>query len=144
MNAPDFIDHLEPNQVIVVGTNYEGNHAGGAALYAKERFGLQDGCGEGLSGQTYALPTMDGLVSMQFHVYRPFTFAKFNPSLTFLMTKVGCGIAGHDEETIKGMFKNAPVNILLPKSWSACPRSQRGMNCLGENCDYSCSESTRL
>lgn len=119
MNAPDFIDHLEPNQVIVVGTNYEGNHAGGAALYAKEHFGLQDKCGEGLSGQTYSLPTMDGLFDLKSAILDLFDFAGFNPNLTFLTTKVGCGIAGHKEEDIKPLFKNAPDNVWLPKGWES-------------------------
>lgn len=117
MNSPDFIDHLEPNQVIVVGTNYEGNHAGGAALYAKEHFGLQDGCGEGLSGQTYALPTMDGLDDIRSAVFDLADFAMYNPNLTFLMTKVACGIAGHDEESIKSLFRHMPDNVWLPRGW---------------------------
>lgn len=117
MNAPDFITGLKPGQIIVVGTNYDGNHAGGAALYAKEHFGLQDGCGEGLSGQTYALPTMDGLEDMYSAVLDLADFATFNPNLTFLLTKVGCGIAGHSEEEVKKLFKNMPGNVWLPEGW---------------------------
>lgn len=117
MNAPSFIDHLEPNQIIVVGTNYAGNHAGGAARYAKEHFGLHDGCGEGLSGQTYGLPSMNGLQDLYSAVLDLADFATFNTNLTFLLTKVGCGIAGHPEEDVKKLFKDMPGNVWLPEGW---------------------------
>lgn len=117
MNAPDFIEQLKPNEYIVVGTNYEGNHGGGAARYAADHFGLQPGCSEGISGQTYALPTMEGLADMQYAVNRFLLFAKHNPDKVFLLTKVACGIAGHSESDIKVMFKSAPDNVWLPKGW---------------------------
>lgn len=117
MNTPDKIEHLALDEYIVVGTNYEGRHAGGAALYAMDNFGLIWGCSEGLSGQTYALPTMSGLFRMKGAAREFIEFAKFNPDKTFYLTKVGCGIAGYDESRIAPLFKNTPDNVIKPKGW---------------------------
>lgn len=108
-----------PNQYVVVGTNYEGNHAGGAALYAKEHFGLQDGCGEGLSGHTYALPTMNGLFHLEMAAKDFVQFARWNPDKDFLLTAVGCGIAGHKPEDVAPFFKDAPSNVVLPEEFKS-------------------------
>jgi hypothetical protein len=45
-------------------------------------------------------------------------FASQNPSLTFQVTKVGCGLAGFTEEQIAPLFFDAPSNILLPGTWT--------------------------
>jgi hypothetical protein len=108
---------LEPNEYIVVGTNYAGKHAGGAATYAHEHFGLQWGCGEGLSGQTYALPTMSGLEDLRSAALDFMEFAKFNPDKTFYLTRVGCGIAGHTDMEVAPLFKETPNNVIKPAGW---------------------------
>lgn len=115
--TPELIDHLEPNEYVVVGTNYEGRHGAGAALYAMENFGLQYGCGEGLSGQTYALPTMSGLKDIEMAAWDFIQFAKFNPDKTFYLTRVGCGIAGNKDEEVAPLFIDAPENVIKPKGW---------------------------
>lgn len=117
MNTPEKIEKLAAGEYIVVGTNYEGKHAGGAALYAMQNFGLQWGCGEGLSGQAYALPTMDGLIHIKSAALDFMDFAKFNPDKTFYLTRVGCGIAGHADHQIAPFFKDAPKNVIKPEGW---------------------------
>jgi hypothetical protein len=117
MTTPDFITELMPGEYIVVGTNYEGSHGAGAAKYAMDHFGLQPGCGEGLSGQTYALPTMDGLDDLRIAALDFMDFARFNPDKTFYLTKVGCGIAGHSEADVAPFFRDAPDNVIKPKGW---------------------------
>jgi hypothetical protein len=112
------ITELKPNEYIVVGTNYDGNHAGGAALYAHEHFGLQTGCGEGLSGQTYALPTMCPLDDIASAAYDFIEFARYNPDKAFLMTRIGCGIAGYTDEQIAPLFRFVPSNVVLPEEWA--------------------------
>lgn len=111
------ITELNQDEYIVVGTNYDGEHYGGAARYACENFGLQWGCGEGLSGKTYALPTMDGLEDLKSAVLDFLDFAKFNPDKKFLLTRVGCGIAGHTDEQVAPLFTDAPENVIKPKEW---------------------------
>ena len=43
--------------------------------------------------------------------------ANQNTENIFLLTKVGCGIAGFDEDYIKKFFKDLPANIIKPKNW---------------------------
>jgi len=113
----EFITELRPGQIIVVGTNALGAHIGGAAKYAHNHFGLRWGVGEGLSGSTYALPTMSGICDFAQAAQRFNLFAELAPDLTFLLTKVGCGIAGYDERLISNLFRDAPANVIRPSDW---------------------------
>ena len=58
--TPDNISELQADEVFVFGSNLEGMHGGGAAYYAFRHFGAMMGCGVGLRGQSYAIPTMQG------------------------------------------------------------------------------------
>ena len=58
--ASSKIDFLKKDEIFVFGSNLEGKHLGGAALAAHMKFGAQWGVGVGLTGQTYAIPTMQG------------------------------------------------------------------------------------
>ncbi len=49
----------EPRTIFVFGSNPEGRHGAGAAKVARDRFGAIYGQGEGLQGNSYALPTKD-------------------------------------------------------------------------------------
>lgn len=53
--------NIEPdeNTIFVFGSNPEGRHGAGSAKVAKEKFGAVYGVGEGLQGNSYALPTKD-------------------------------------------------------------------------------------
>jgi hypothetical protein len=113
----NLITHLLPGEIIVVGTNEFGFHAGGAAAYANKHFGLRWGVGEGLSGKTYALPTMEGIAAFAQAAMKFQMYAELSPDLTFLLTKVGCGIAGYDEKLIMDLFANSPANVILPEGW---------------------------
>lgn len=120
MNTPDFITHLKPNEVFVFGSNLAGHHGGGAARIALERFGAIYGQGVGLQGQSYAIPTMQGGVeTIRPYVDEFITFAQNHPDLTFLVTRIGCGIAGFDDSEIAPLFADAHLvpNIVLPKGW---------------------------
>jgi O-acetyl-ADP-ribose deacetylase (regulator of RNase III) len=116
-NTPEHITELGPNEYAVVGTNCRGEHHGGAAAYAHEHFGLQWGCGSGLSGQTYALSTMEGFAALQGNVEIFKQFARFNPDKTFMVTRVATGIAGYSNEEIAPLFRDAPENCVLPEGW---------------------------
>ena len=54
---------LKENEIFVFGSNIKGAHLGGAARAAYNKFGAEWGNGEGLQGNSYALPTMEGLES---------------------------------------------------------------------------------
>jgi hypothetical protein len=118
------ITALNPGEIIVVGTNQFGFHGAGAARYAHDHFGLRWGHGEGLSGQTYALPTMEGIASFAQAAMRFQLFAELAPDMTFLLTKVGCGIAGYDESLVMELFADAPANVIRPEGWPALEASE--------------------
>ena len=118
--TPDFITELKENEVFVFGSNLSGFHGGGAARIAADKFGAVWGQGVGLQGQSYAIPTMQGGVdTIKPYVDDFISFAKDHPELTFLVTKIGCGIAGFTEEEIAPLFKDAHSldNVILPKGW---------------------------
>ena len=117
------IDILKPNQVFIFGSNAAGKHAGGAAAQAYEDFGAKWGIGEGLEGQSYAFPTLDAnfqkVSNTRLHASRLklYECAERHPDKEFLLTKVGCGIAGFPEEKMRKLFANAPKNITKPRGW---------------------------
>jgi hypothetical protein len=120
------ITELKPNQVFVFGSNSAGKHVGGAAAFAKKHFGAQEGCGEGLTGQSYAFPTLFEPGSRQRTkdmLWKSkdifFAFALHNADKEFLMTAVGTGIAGFSTRTMKALFANPPANIVLPPEWKS-------------------------
>lgn len=119
--TPEWITELKPNEVFVFGSNLAGAHGGGAARVAMERFGAIWGQGVGLQGQSYAIPTMQGGVeTIRPYVSEFLDFAKEHPEYTFLVTPIGCGIAGFTVEEIAPLFSHAMdiQNILLPESFA--------------------------
>lgn len=137
MTTPNNITKLKENQIFVFGSNLNGNHAGGAARLAKDSFGAQDGVGEGLTGQSYAFPTLDtkmkkvskkALTESKTKLYK---CAEENQDKQFLVTKLGCGIAGFSEEEMKKIFAgDKPNNIILPAGWAVI----RGYKAFNKKC----------
>ena len=118
--TPERITSLQPNEIFVFGSNLRGMHGGGAAYVAYRHFGAIMGQGVGLHGQSYAIPTMQGGVdTIRSYVDEFIEFAKQHPSLTFLVTRIGCGIAGFTDEEISPLFEKAYEvdNIVLPPNW---------------------------
>lgn len=118
--ASDRIDTLEKDEFFVFGSNLAGHHMGGAARAAHMKFGAEWGIGVGLTGQSYAIPTMQGGVeTIKPYVNQFIEFAKNNPDMKFLVTRIGCGIAGFKDEDIAPLFKKAVAisNIYLPRDF---------------------------
>lgn len=118
--SPSKIDSLLENQVFVFGSNIHGHHHGGAARAAYERFGAVWGKGVGHHGKTYAIPTMQGGVeTIKPYVDEFNRYASEHQELTFLVTRVGCGIAGFRDEEIAPLFMDSLMlpNVLLPESF---------------------------
>lgn len=118
--TPEFITELAEDEVFVFGSNLSGMHGGGAAATAHRCFGAKWGQGVGLQGQSYAIPTMQGGVqTVKPYVDEFIEFAKSHPELRFLVTKIGCGIAGFREEQIAPLFAEAidVKNIILPREF---------------------------
>ena len=118
--TPEFITQLQPGEIFVFGSNLKGMHGGGAAYIAYRKFGAVMGQGVGLQGQSYAIPTMQGVVeTIRPYVDEFIAFAQAHPELTFLVTRIGCGIAGFRDEEIAPLFEQAHdvENIVLPPGW---------------------------
>lgn len=118
--TPEFITELKPGEIFVFGSNLRGMHGGGAAYVAYRKFGAIMGQGVGLQGQSYAIPTMQGGVeTIRPYVNEFIEFAKAHPELTFLVTRIGCGIAGFTDTEISPLFESAHNidNIVLPEGW---------------------------
>lgn len=118
--TPDRITELKLNEIFVFGSNLAGAHGGGAARLAYERFGAVWGQGVGLQGRCYAIPTMQGGVeTIRPYVDEFIAFAQSRPDLKFLVTQIGCGIAGFKVAEIAPLFQNAidVANVILPKEF---------------------------
>jgi hypothetical protein len=131
------ITKLKPNEIFVFGSNVAGRHGAGAALDAKRYFGAIEGLGYGRQGRCWAIPTKDAdlrplpLEEIEFWVKEFFhSVALFSsaatetltgevgaPELTYILTPIGCGLAGYKPEQIAPMFKNAPANVILPEEF---------------------------
>ena len=117
------ITKLEPRDIFIFGSNLAGRHGAGAAYQARVQFGAEYGVGEGLTGQCYAFPTLDGnlkklsVARMAMARDRLYDCCIANPEKRFLLTKVGCGLAGHGETMMRSLFWPKPENLILPEDW---------------------------
>jgi len=122
--SPKYIKELNENEIFVFGSNEGGRHGRGAAKLALDQFGAIYGQAEGLQGSSYGIPTKDKTVKItltteeiQKYVDNFITFAIDNNHLIFLVTEIGCGLAGHDPRDIAPLFKKVKSvkNIYLPE-----------------------------
>jgi len=116
------VTSLKPNEIFVFGSNLLGVHGAGAALLAYTEFGAAWGVGVGLTGNSYALPTKDRFIEtlpldvIRDYIFEFIAFARDNPHLHFLVTSVGCGLAGYTPRDIAPFFQEAMplLNVSLP------------------------------
>lgn len=123
------ITKLEEGEVFVFGSNKSGIHGAGAAYIARKNFGAVLGVGVGASGSSYAIPTKDKKLKtmsiFEIDVYvEDFIFfcqLEENKHKKFLVTEIGCGLAGFELEDIAPLFLkvvNKKIgNIFLPKKF---------------------------
>lgn len=111
--------------IFVFGSNLAGRHGKGAANHAFKYHGAKYGCAVGLCGESYAIPTKDERIkTLPLDIIRRYVdqfrrFAEANPDLTFMVTPIGCGLAGYSYHQIAPMFRNAPKNCRLPEQFAA-------------------------
>ena len=118
--TPDRIFKLKDNEIFVFGSNLAGHHGGGAARLAYNHFGAVWGQGVGLQGQSYAIPTMQGGVeTIKPYVEQFIDFAFRHREYRFLVTRIGCGIAGFNPDDIAPLFLKVIdlSNVILPKDF---------------------------
>jgi hypothetical protein len=115
--------NLYPGEVFVFGSNLAGHHGSGAAKTARVSFGAKYGVPEGMTGDCYAIPTKDdriqtlALKHIKIYVDNFKKFAEDNPQKVFLVTKIGCGLAGYANEDIAPMFVGSPGNCWFDEDW---------------------------
>ena len=113
----------------VFGSNTAGTHGAGAARYARDALGFPLGVGEGHGGpgdSAYALPTLvmgprglekPHLGFVEVAVRRFLAAAAFDPTVTYFVSAVGCGLAGFRDSEIAPLFRGAPENCVMPRQW---------------------------
>ena len=114
------------NDVFVFGSNTEGRHGAGAAQVAHNVHGAKWGTAEGRQGNSYAIVTKDlrkgirsiplGYIALQVQDF--LKYAGENPDERFIVTQIGCGLAGYRPKEIAPMFRGAPSNVVLPLSFT--------------------------
>ena len=120
--TPDMNDGLN---VFVFGSNRQGRHGKGAAEIAKTFWGAIYGRGEGRQGMAYAIPTKDKpdgmlrLEEIQEHVETFLEYARRHQRFKFLITEIGCGLAGYSPKYIAPLFVNAPDNCVFTDTFKA-------------------------
>jgi len=111
-------------QIFVFGSNLAGRHGKGAALEARIKWNAIYGQGVGRQGNSYAIPTKDhrliplNLGTIRTYVREFLSYAREYPELEFVVTRIGCGLAGYTDQEIAPMFIGAPQNCKMPKEWA--------------------------
>lgn len=123
--TPENIRHLESNQIFVYGANEAGIHGAGAAKLAL-KWGAKMGW-IGLQGQTYGIPTKDWnirtlpLDKIQIYVNDFLSVAFSHTEYEFLVSKIGCGLAGYQVKDIAPLFSTVKTgvfqNVILPEEF---------------------------
>jgi hypothetical protein len=107
-------------EVFVFGSNLAGRHGAGAALEARKNHGAIYGKATGRQGNSYAIPTKDvtlftlPLEKIAPHVKKFLAYAANNPQDTFILTAIGCGLAGYKPVQIAPLFTGVSENVILP------------------------------
>jgi len=119
----------KPDEIFVFGSNLLGIHGSGAARFARVNCGAEWGVGEGLTGQSYALPTCSEpglplrLEQIGPYAERFIAYATEHADQQFFLTRVGCGIAGFTDAQIAPLIRTAPANVRQPPEWRSDPRA---------------------
>ena len=120
--TPAWIDALEENEIFVFGCRNSGRHWDGASAFALEHFGAVMGQREGRQGQSYAIPTIGGVIDLKEIQESVKTFTQYateHPDLHFLVTPIGCGGGCRNPREIAPMFREASrlTNVSLPQEF---------------------------
>lgn len=123
--SPNNITSLKNNEVFVFGSNLAGIHGKGAALTAVKKYGAMYGKGYGHYGNSFAIPTKDEFLrplnidKIHRYIHSFVQYASEHPELEFMVTRIGCGLAGFNDSQIASLFYTIPgsKNIHLPEEF---------------------------
>lgn len=114
-------------KIFVFGSNEKGIHGAGAAKHARFAYGAKLGDGVGPTGNAYAIPTKIfpsrkqrqlPLDDIRRDVQVFLQYAREWPEHTFLVARIGCGLAGYTDAEIAPMFAGAPDNCEFDPDWA--------------------------
>ena len=111
------------NDILVFESNSEGFHTLGMAKFANKELGAEWGVGEGLRGNTYAIPTktLNDEANTKYDIENAIDrFKKFaleHPELNFFLTHIGKTTKNLNYNWIQSEFKTLPKNVYPPKKW---------------------------
>ena len=116
---------LNKGLIFVFGSNLAGRHGKGSAKFARSHLGAEYGVGEGRTGQCYALPTKNhqiqtrGLDEIESSIITFLDCATHSKEDVFLVTPIGCGLAGYQQKQIRAIFMkyDIPNNVVFSKEW---------------------------
>lgn len=109
--------------IFVFGSNEAGIHGAGAAAFAYAKRGARYGFGYGHSGDSFAIPTKNEdirtlpLDIINAYVCGFLAYATGKRKLKFMVTRIGCGLAGYADAEIAPMFVGAPLNCIFDEKW---------------------------
>ena len=110
---------LPENTVVVFGSNTAGWHGAGLARECKEYHGAIYGKGQGLQGQSYAIPTREpdpskpkpalrtlplNKIAQYVQILVKGLFNSLRKEPTYIIPQIGCGFAGYNPYQIAPMF----------------------------------------
>lgn len=122
--TPEKVTELRPLDVFVFGSNEAGIHGAGAALAAAQHFGATRSVANGPSGRSYAIPTKPRdlsvslpLSTIEKYVAEFVAYATQQQDKCFLVTEIGCGLAGYQPAQIAPMFRDCAAlpHVCLPQ-----------------------------
>jgi hypothetical protein len=122
---------MGPKDIFIFGSNTLGVHGSGAAFFAKAHFGAVYGVGEGLEGNSYAFPTLNGdrtggelklfqrsYAELAQSASTLHTVVENRQDLVFWLTAVGCGLACYSPAYMRTFFEWMELpNLIKPKGW---------------------------
>lgn len=100
-----------------------GRHGRGSALHAKLYYGAKYGIGVGRIGMSYAIPTKDErlrvlpISRIKKYVDEFLEYANNAKDMTFIVVRIGCGLAGYTDQQMAPLFRDAPPNCILNTKW---------------------------
>ena len=112
------------NFIFVFGSNLAGIHGAGAARFALKHYGAIMGKGVGHVNNSYAIPTKDvhlvplPLDEILTHVNVFKQYAHDNLDKEFILTRIGCGLAGYSNADIAPMFRGHSSNCYFDSAWA--------------------------
>lgn len=132
---------LKNNEIFVFGSNTQGRHGKGSALFAKNKCGAIYGQAGGPQGQSYGIVTKDiskypykqiSKESIINQISKLYIYANLNPEKDFIIAYKGYGnnLNGYTPEEMSLMFKSYPIpnNIVFEETFNSLIENNESEN----------------